>query len=85
MDYFGCKSPKITKRWGLHPRFPASGGWELCLQTTVGSVTSECARPCPLKLLVDADAWQIGGQTKTYVFCLSLFKKHPKKVFNFIH
>jgi len=20
MDYFDCKSPKIAKRWGLHPR-----------------------------------------------------------------
>jgi len=22
MDYFGCKSPKIAKRWGLRPQTP---------------------------------------------------------------
>jgi len=36
MDYFGSKSPKIAKRWGLPPSDPlASVGWGLRPQTPV--------------------------------------------------
>jgi len=73
-DYFGSKSPKIAKPGWLRPQTSVQIKW----------LEKMCKTLFSLKLLVDADAWQIWGQNETYILyflffplpCLKTFPRH---------
>jgi len=58
MDYFGCKSQKIAKRWRLHPQIPLPPATESYVPQAPFRLDDLriFKTLLPLKLLVDTDA-----------------------------
>jgi len=82
MDCFGSKSQKIAKRWRLRtqiPLSPTAGGF-VPRPPFRANDYKMCKTLVPLKLLVDADSWQIGGKTKLifYIFRPPVQKTFPR-------